>query len=219
MKISNNFSSKQFCTNTQAFKGQRLVKLLARRQFGQAVPPIPLAVTKLSVNEDKQLMQAISSLWDKKTTHGPRIIPAFLKQPKDEVRKFSFMGFYKPEFYMLENLGEKDPINRVKALLMLNNYKNILFVNFLQSASQIDKKKFDGGGSILIYGLVKIAEKLKKSRIELKSSVDEWYDQLGFLVPNCGKFYFPYIGDTILPKKGFANTSNIVKNKYGLVSI
>jgi len=220
MDIISNYTNRINNTGiNHSFKGQRVLSLWARRQFGQKVSPIPLAVTKLSIEEDKKLMQALLPVWVDQTTYGGKIIPAFLSQKIDDKRKLNlFIGFFRDEFYMLENPIEKDPLKRIKALLMLNNYRKFFFINFIQSASELSsKRQFDGGGSILLYALVKLAKKLKKNSVELTSTVDTWYDRLGFCVPGCGKFYFPVLGDTVLKKRDFPETIKFVEKHYDLM--
>jgi len=207
-----NYFSNQNTKTTPAFGGHRLCRVNLKK-IGQDVSEVvPAYFTRLTP-EDKKSIQGIIDLWEQ-TALGDLILLNFLKSISSKIKP----PFSRGMFFVVETPNALRHKDRVKSLAEVSIKDDELYVDALQSASKFYRSdnnltKVSGGGTAMIYGLTKIAEKLKLKGISLQSrsyESDDWYRKLGFGNTSWSDF------DFFMPASAFKSFRNKVKSKYNM---
>lgn len=165
----NNISNNNISFGSQKLLPVKLIKEVANKQTESIAAHFSL----LDKNDEKTLKQALVN-WNA-TRYGEYIINRFLKQ-----------RHLNPDYryFMIEEAG-KNGKNKIRALAEVRITDHYINLEYLQSGNKLDSeraKKIKGGGSMIIYGLIKLMEDLNKKAIFLTPSTSafKFYKKLGF---------------------------------------
>lgn len=197
-------------TKNISFSGQRLIKVNLQRIFGDSERKTVHGWFTRMDSSDKSLASELCSLWAD-THYGEGILKNFLERLQGKKAGFvSVIAPLKTDTFMIECPCVKKPFRRVKTLAEVSEYDNCLYVDMLQSENkEYIGTRVSGGGTMMMYGVAKLAQKLKKPMVELSSyTAVPWYKKIGF-TNNGG-------GTCILPSCDFESFFRAVEKKYSM---
>lgn len=198
--------------NSPAFSGRRLCQINLMRKANGKTRIIPAYFTRLTA-EDIPLITKVEQKWKKDTAYAHLIVADFLNSVKRKFKLHEFNG--KCLFFMIETLEKGKKVDNVRTLAEVYVKKKDFYVDYLQSLKPLkDVSKgfmISGGGTAMLYGLSKYAEKLKAPHIRLTPSnirTEIWYKKLGFqAIPD---EYF----DIYMPAEGFYDFQKYYRDNY-----
>lgn len=198
--------------NSPVFSGKRLCQINLKRKLNGQTTIIPAYFTRLTA-EDIPLITKVEQKWKKNTTYVHLIIADFLDSVK---RKFKVSESNERRlFFMIETLEKGKNIGNVRTLAEVYVKKKDFYVDYLQSLKPLKNMSksstVSGGGTAMLYGLSRYAEKLKAPHIRLTPSsmhTEIWYKRLGFV--SMPDDYF----DVFMPVEGFTDFQKYYRDNY-----
>lgn len=194
-----NFPSTKLNSTKVSFGGQRLFPVNLKRVINGKVEFIPGFFTKMD-DRDNLLVRDIKPVWSD-TIYGNAVLKKYLFDSR------------RTDTYMIECPQFRSPEQRVQALAAIRDEKNHISLDYLQSATEINRyPQVQGAGGMMLYGLAKLAMKFEKLWIDLQSAsfdVDSFYSHHFFeSSPNSSEF--------ILRKDRYPLLINMKIKKYNL---
>ena len=104
------------------------------------------------------------------------------------------------KFYMIERLDNVPADEKIRGFAAIKNSKDELFLDYIQSANEMkEAEKLKGAGELLLYSLVKMAKEKGQKIFSLISCVDDWYEKLGWKMPDNSGDWIKYFDSKNLP--------------------
>lgn len=201
ININNTYNSYSHSPqNKISFKGERLFPVNMFKSFYCGPQEEIYGYFTKMTADDIPLIQQAKEFWQF-TLFGAQILERFAKSTK------------KIQTYMVECPKFNSPSDKIQALASVKDEGDSFFVEFIQSASELPRG-FDlkGAGSMILYGITRLAEKLQKKFIHLESSnfdTDSFYQKHFFISsPNSSRF--------ILRKDDFPKLRKMLEEKYNI---
>lgn len=217
--------------NNISFKGIPIYNIKLKQKAANKTKEIVATFSKMDESDLNKVPKMIKE-WDN-SLFGTHILSRFLeKYDKPEMNdkdffkylQSTYMRYFKkpntstirmtrskfgPNFYMIELPNEKNPNKGIKAIAEVFEKDDYIYISHLQSASAIFNEKIKGAGTMILYGLCKLAEKNKQNSLQLTSNLIDWY---------CGKlgFSIDFAGDIFLPKRNFPDFQKKIEKIYNL---
>ena len=200
----------QYNTN---FGGIPLYKatLATKSVFSKKVSPVKAFVSVIEKSDlDRPALS--HAKWDK-TNYGGEIL--------DEIG-LVVSGYLKGNTmrYLLVDVPKASPKEQVKAMAMYYVGSDNINLQLLQSENQLKWfKKTKGAGSMIIYALTKIAEKLGKKSIKVDAdkAAYKFYEKMGMKISETDVSYRDYGRYYVLPKRMFRDIQKKIEEKFGVV--
>lgn len=203
--------------NLPAFTGKRLlpVNLLKETVAGKEV--LPAYFTRLT-QSDVPLISEVRFTW-KNGGYSGIITYDFLANANNTPKRHKnwLSKLIQPSrslFFMIEAPKLADSVDKVRSLAKVQLGEQMFYLSYLQSASSLQKEpSVSGAGISMIFGLSKLAEKLKLKGIRLKSAsleLEDWYKKMGF------EDSYALSEDLFMPAKNFKFFQKMVIDKYGV---
>ena len=183
-----------------SFQGDRLfpVNMIKRFCYGPE-ESIRGYFTRMT-QEDQNLVKQVKNFWEY-TSFGNEILGRYAQNLKHT------------KTYMIECPQFNNPNEKIQGIVSVKDNGDSLFIEHLQSASEIPRGyNISGAGSMLLYGITKLALNLKKQFIDLKSAnfdTDSWYSKNFFISS-------PNSADFVLRKCDFPKLVKTLEEKYNL---
>ena len=205
MKINQSVQLNKF--KSPSFNGQRLYALnlldLTKKGSDRFVPAYFTQIDQTDI----PLLKQIHPLWS--TTHvGKQILTGIFNKIDDLTRKNKFFMIECPQF---SNIEEK--IRALSAIYIPNRIFTDLYLQLLQSSSQLNINQLKGSGTAMLRGLCKYAKKQKGiNSIELtaKRTATGFYEKQNFHKRE--SLYYPFF---TLPRTDFDDYLSMTSNKFG----
>ncbi len=191
-----------------SFQGVKLLNVNLKEVLPNGtIRTIPAFFTRLT-KEDTPLIQSIAEQWAN-LRFGPSLIKEFMQYTAKGRKTFLHLNSpVRKNFFMIERKDKSNPIERIVSLMAANIHLNRVYLEYLQSSSKLPQSpKIKGAGELMLYGITKYAKKAQKEKIELITSIGEWYKKLGWDVPS-------EIGCATLPKENYNTLIKLLENKY-----
>ncbi len=214
MKISSQNTLNKY--NQPAFTGKRLFPLNLLKKTAAGKEVLPAYFTRLT-QSDVPLISEVRSTWHEGCFSGI-ITYDFLanasisKKPKNWLSKLVQPS--RTVFFMVEAPKLSDNVEKVRSLTEVQFGEKMFYLSYLQSASSLKKEPtVFGAGISMIFGLSKLAEKLKLKGLRLKSAtveLDDWYKKMGFEEISAKS------EDLFMPAQKFKAFQKLVIDKYGV---
>ena len=124
--------------------------------------------------------------------------------------------------YLFVDVPKASPKEQVKAMAMYHVGADNINLQLLQSENQLKWfKKTKGAGSMIIYALTKIAEKLGKKAVTVDAdrAAYKFYEKMGMKISKTDVSYRDYGRYYILPRKMFKDFQKKIEEKFGVVPV
>ncbi|MBQ2870370.1 hypothetical protein IJE86_01580 [bacterium] len=194
-----NISPNNYNTNI-SFKGQRLFPIKLIRTLPNQTREIVDGFFTRMDKSDISLAKEIFPIWSQETRFGRDILHKFIRQNTEKALNTDCQ-----KVFMIEIPSEKNAIDRVKGFATVSKFADSIYVDFLQSANQAKSlEKLKSIGSMLLYGIAKIAQKENKGPIILQPTPHSrnWYP----------KFLFERINETEIWVLSRSNIDKLIAN-------
>lgn len=155
---------------------------------------------------DKAKIEALSSYW-RHSMFGYQIINEFVFDASQKNNPLQAK-----KYYVLENPNSDSP-EHIKAFAVAQIFPDQIYVPMIQTEEQIlNKKELKGGGSLMLYSVIKLAEKNNKASVSLvpTEAALKFYEKQGF------KPIPPEEIEYIMYKQGFKDFETLLENKYSI---
>lgn len=224
--ISQNRSCSAKRPRAVPFRGHRLFRVNLLEVLPDKTQKVVGAYFTKMDDEDASLMRNLDYLWGG-SEYGGQIIDSFYNECRKKTLKkevqvkgtpFEIYRVIKgspldTHHFMVECPQNFDNEKRVKALAEVSEYKDYLYLDFVQSSSKLGLDEvIKGGGTMILYGITKLAKVMKKKYIGLMSSNDAWYDHVGI-------WQRKNLCEYVLPSHLYSKFQKQVEQKFQIPSV